>query len=158
EFLGENARLGLFPGMPLVGLDAQELLLVVPFVQRLGLIQALVALQPQQPGSGQGGSGLREFRLADPGRTLEQQRFFQAVGQVKDVADQVVGDIPQPFPDGSDVAQTVAHQAYQSGTGASTLTHTDLRVVYSSIAAKPISLPYPERPVPPNGEPGFTRL
>src|SRR4249919_1259326 len=49
-------------------------------------------------------------------------------------------------------------RAYQDGRPASTLTQTDFGSVYSCIASKPISRPYPELRTPPNGDPGFTRL
>ena len=129
---------------PVVRLDAQQLLLVVPLIQRLGLVKALVALQPQQPGSGQRRRRLRQLGLADPGGAFDQQRLVQAVGEEQNVGDEVVGDVAgfaQALPDRPDVTEAVAHCAYQSGTGASTLIHTDLALVYSAIAANPISRP-----------------
>ena len=42
-----------------LGLDAQQLLLVVPLVESLGLIEALVALKADQPGTGHLGHTLR---------------------------------------------------------------------------------------------------
>ena len=39
------------------------------------------------------------------------------------------------------IAEALAHGGYQSGRAASTLIHTDFCVVYSAIAAKPISRP-----------------
>ena len=54
ERLGEDVGLDVLPvGVVLpVGLDAQQLLLVVPLVERLGLVETLVALQADQPGAG----------------------------------------------------------------------------------------------------------
>ena len=50
ELLGEDVLLhGVPAGVRGLHLDAQELLAVVPLVQRLGLVQALVALQAHQP-------------------------------------------------------------------------------------------------------------
>jgi len=57
EFLAEDVVVGLFPLLAVTGrLDAQELLAVVPLIQRPGLVQALVALEPDEPGVG----GLRD--------------------------------------------------------------------------------------------------
>ena len=49
ELLAEDVVLHVVPaGALALGLDAQQLLAVVPLVQRLGLVQALVALQADQ--------------------------------------------------------------------------------------------------------------
>ena len=58
-----------------VGLDAQELLLVVPLVQGLALVQPLVALEPDEAGPGGGGQGLGQLGLADPGRPSASTGF-----------------------------------------------------------------------------------
>jgi hypothetical protein len=54
---------------------------VIPFVERSGFVDTLVALQPHQPGPG----GLRDcpgqFGLADAGGTLDQQRLAEPVGE-----------------------------------------------------------------------------
>src|SRR6266511_405514 len=56
------------------------------------------------------------------------------------------------------MADLLQGRGYHGGRSASTLTHTDLVSVYSCIASNPISRPYPELRMPPNGDPGFTRL
>ena len=77
----------------LLGLDAQKLLLVVPLVERLGLIEALVALQPDEPAAGHSGDGLGEFGLARAGRALDEHRLGEPVRQVDDSRDPVVGEV-----------------------------------------------------------------
>ena len=59
------------------GLDAQQLLLVVPLVERARLVEPLVALQPHQLGAGGPRDRLGELGLADAGRALDEQRLLQ---------------------------------------------------------------------------------
>ena len=54
---------------------------VVPLVQRAGLVDALVALQPDQPGVRRRRDRLGQLGLADPGRALDEQRLAEAVGE-----------------------------------------------------------------------------
>ena len=96
ELLGEDVVLELLPGLPRVRLDAQQLLLVVPLVEGLGLVQSLVALQPDQAAAREPGHGLRQLGLAGAGRPLDQDRLGQAVGQVDDPGDPVVGQVVHP--------------------------------------------------------------
>jgi hypothetical protein len=115
ERLGEDVGLDLGPAGVLgpVGLDAQQLLLVVPLVQGLGLVQALVALEPDQPGPGGGGQGLGQLGLADPGRPLGQDGLLQPVGQEGDVGDHRGGQVPdlgQAPGHLVDVGEPVGHQ------------------------------------------------
>ena len=88
-----SAQLGLVLA---VGLDPQQLLLVVPLVQRLGLVEALVALQPDEPGAGDLGDRLGELGLADAGRSLDQHRLLEPVGEVHDARDAGVGQVVGP--------------------------------------------------------------
>ena len=74
-------------------LDPQQLLAVVPLVQRLGLVQALVALQADQPASGRPGERLGELGLADAGRALDQHRLAQALREIGDERGGLVGEI-----------------------------------------------------------------
>ena len=60
------------------GLDAQQLLLVVPLVQRLGLVEALVALEADQAGAEHLGHRLGQLGLAGAGRALDQDRLAAA--------------------------------------------------------------------------------
>ena len=95
ERLGEDVGLDRRPVRLVltVGLDPQQLLLVVPLVQRLGLVEALVALQPDQPRAGDLGHGLGQLGLAHAGRPLDQHRLLQPVGQVHDPGDARVGEV-----------------------------------------------------------------
>ena len=74
-------------------LGVEQLLAVVPLVEGLGLVLALVALQPQQPPAGDGGQRLGELGLADAGRALDEQRLVQP-GDEEDGGGQAgVGDV-----------------------------------------------------------------
>ena len=96
-----SSSMSLQPSPPVglgdpLGLDPQQLLLVVPLVQGLGLVQALVALQPDQPGARQLGHRLGQLGLAGAGRALDQHRFAEALGQVDHAGDALVGEVADP--------------------------------------------------------------
>jgi hypothetical protein len=85
------------------GLDAQELLAVVPLVQGLGLVEALVALQAHEPAAEVAAERLGQLGLADAGGPLDQDRLAELgrevghergrlAGQVADRA-QALGDV-----------------------------------------------------------------
>ena len=95
ELVGEDVVLDVVPGCVVValGLDAQQLLLVVPLVERLGLVEALVALQADQAGAGHLGHRLGELGLARAGRALDEHRLLQAVGEVHHPGDALVGEV-----------------------------------------------------------------
>ncbi len=76
-----------------LGLDAQQLLLVVPLVERLGLVETLVALQADQLGAGDLGDRLGELGLAGTGWALDEDRLLEPVGEVGDAGDAVVGEV-----------------------------------------------------------------
>ena len=76
-----------------LGLDAQELLLVVPLVERLGLVEALVALEADEAGAGHLGHRLGQLGLAGAGRTLDEDRLAEPIGQVDDAGDALVGQV-----------------------------------------------------------------
>ena len=86
----------------LVGLDPQQLLLVVPLVQRTALVETLVALEPDQPGTGHLGDRLGELRLAGAGGTLDQDRLAEPVGEERHSGDSVVGQVV-------DALQAISH-------------------------------------------------
>ncbi len=97
-----------------VGLDAQQLLLVVPLVEGLGLVEALVALQPDQPGARDRGDGLGELGLADTRRALDEHRLLEPVGEEHDAGDAGVGevvDVAQALDDVVDALETFGHIA-----------------------------------------------
>ena len=95
ELLGEDVGLDRFPVALVltVGLDTQELLLVVPLVEGFRLVEALVTLQSDQPRVRDLGGRLGELGLADTGRPLDEHRLPQPVGQVQDAGDARVGEI-----------------------------------------------------------------
>jgi len=76
--LGEGGRVGHdLADLLAQDLGVEQLLAVVPLVERLGLVLALVALQPQQPAPGGLGEAECELGLADAGGTLEQDRLVE---------------------------------------------------------------------------------
>ena len=100
ELLAEDVVAGLVPRLvgPARG-DPQQLLGVVPLVQRAGLVDALVALQPDQPGVRRRGDGLGQLGLADAGGALDQQRLAEAVGEEdrgRDGGGREVADVGEP--------------------------------------------------------------
>jgi hypothetical protein len=96
ELLGEDVVVGLRPLLGVVagGLDPQQLLLVVPLVQRAGLVQALVALQPHQVGARGPGHRLGQLGLADPRRTLDQEGLLQGPREVRRRGGHGIGEVP----------------------------------------------------------------
>lgn len=91
--------------------DPQQLLGVVPLVQRAGLVDALVALEPDEPGVRHLGDGLGQLGLADPGGPLDQERLAEPVGEEDGGGDgprrQVAG--------GGEPLGDVVHGAEESG-------------------------------------------
>ena len=109
ERLREDVLLDVGPVPPAcladpLGLDAQQLLLVVPLVQRLGLVETLVALQADQAGPGELGDRLGQLGLAGPCRPLDQHRLAQPLGQVDDAGDALVRQVGHPAQPLSDLA------------------------------------------------------
>ena len=102
EGLGEDVLLDVLPLLAAgrfadaLGLDAQELLLVVPLVEGLRLVQPLVALQADQPGVEHLGHRLGQLRLAGAGRAFDQDRLAEPLGQVHDAGDPFVGEVGDP--------------------------------------------------------------
>ena len=74
-------------------LDIEQLLAVFPFVERLGLVQAFVALQTNQRQFEHGGHGLGQLGLAYAGRALHEYRLLQLRGQIDHGRDPVRADI-----------------------------------------------------------------
>ncbi len=101
ELLGEDVVAGLLPRLgALTRRDAQQLLRVVPLVERPRLVDALVALQPDQPGAGGLRDRLGELGLAHAGRTFDQQRLAEPIRQVdggRDGGGRQVADAGQPL-------------------------------------------------------------
>jgi hypothetical protein len=88
------ARSGRFcPGAAGAGLDAQQLLLVVPLVQRPGFVQPLVALQPDEPPPAGAGDGLGQLGLAYPGGALDEYGLGQVFGKKDGIGGGFVGHV-----------------------------------------------------------------
>ena len=114
ERLAEDVGLDVGPARLVlaVDLDPEELLLVVPLVERLGLVEPLVALEPDEPAAGDGGDRLGQLGLADAGGALDQDRLLQAVGEEHHPGDadvrQVVG-LAQPRDHVVDTLKSFSH-------------------------------------------------
>ena len=95
ELLAEDVVLHLAPaGLAGLGLDAQQLLAVVPLVQRLRLVEALVALQPHELAAEVVRERLRQLGLADAGGTLDQHRLAELRRQVGDERGRLARQVP----------------------------------------------------------------
>ena len=75
------------------GAEVEQLAGVVPVVDRLGDVDALVALEADQLAAGHAGERLGEFGLADAGLALEQQRPAQRHRQEHRGRDPLVGEV-----------------------------------------------------------------
>ena len=76
--------------------DLQHLPGVVPLVQRLVGVDALVALQSDQPTAGHGGQHFGYLGLADPDLTLEQQRALQRQRDEQGGGEPTIGEVATP--------------------------------------------------------------
>jgi hypothetical protein len=113
ELLAEDVVLDLLPARRVrLGLDAQQLLAVVPLVQRLGLVEALVALQAHELAAEVAREGLGELGLADPGRALDEHRLAEPGGEERDEGGGRAGEV-------AGLAQTVLDVGDGGGGGGS---------------------------------------
>ena len=74
-------------------LGVQELLGVLPFVERFGLVEAFVALQTDEGTAERTGDGFGQFGFADAGGPFGEQRFAELLRQVDCCGDFVIGDV-----------------------------------------------------------------
>ena len=74
--------------------DVEQLARVVPFIDRVREVDALVALQTDQPRAEHVGHDLGRLGLADPGLALDEQRFFELQGEVDGSRQRPVADVP----------------------------------------------------------------
>ena len=79
------------------GPDVQELPRVVPLVDRVGHVEALVALETDQPCPEDLGERLRGLRLADPCLALEQEGFLEREREEERGREPAVGKVARPF-------------------------------------------------------------
>ncbi len=76
-FFREDLVLNRIGIRAMMRLDRQQLPLVIPFVQRGGLVQPLIALQADQLGPMHAGERLGDLGLANPRLTFQQQRALE---------------------------------------------------------------------------------
>ena len=74
-------------------LRVEQLLRVLPLVERLGLVEPFVALQADQLGRQRGGERLGQLGLADAGRPLDEDRLLHAVGEEDRGGDAAIADV-----------------------------------------------------------------
>jgi hypothetical protein len=71
----------------------KELARIVPVVQRVVEVDALVALEPDEAGPGRAGERLGDLGLADAGLALQQQRLLERGGQEDRGGEARVGEV-----------------------------------------------------------------
>src|SRR5262249_25744452 len=92
--LAERLRAGEHTGEHVLDeLRVEQLLAVLPLVERLALVEALVALEPHELAARRARHGLRELRLADAGRALEEERLAERAREVRDDGELAVRDV-----------------------------------------------------------------
>ena len=75
-------------------LRVEKLFAVLPLVDRLRLVEPLVALQANERQGEHLGGGLGQFGLADARRAFDQHRLAQVERQVDGGSDLVAADVP----------------------------------------------------------------
>ncbi len=82
-----------FAELVLQDLRIEQLLGVFPLIERLGLVEALVALQADHLQPAPAGDRFRKLGLADTGRTLDQDRLLDRLREVDRGGDLAARDI-----------------------------------------------------------------
>src|SRR5207247_8343526 len=107
-------------------LGVEQLLRVFPLVERLGLVESFVALEPDQLVAERLRHHLGELRLPYPGRSLDEDRLLQVAGEIHAGADGAARDVlelPEPLDDafdGREHAGPRAHPARRASADATT--------------------------------------
>ena len=120
-----------------LGLDPQQLLAVVPLVERLRLVEALVALQAHQPAAGGARERLGQLGLADARRALDQDRLAEPLGEEGDQRGGLVGQV-------ADLAEALADLRRPTGARGSGICGDD-RYAPCMLATRPARLARPLR-------------
>ncbi|CAB4835593.1 unannotated protein [freshwater metagenome] len=123
---------------PTVGLDAQQLLLVVPLVQRFGLVEPFVALQTNQPGTGHIGDALGQLGLPRAGRTFDKDRLAETIGEEGDAGNTVVGEVvhvSQAITDLLDALETMSHAGHPTVDAGRTVNRNE-RCILMAVASR----------------------
>ena len=76
--------------------DLEHLARVVPLVDRRVDVEALVALEADEPGTERRGEDLGELRLADAGLAFEEQRAAELEREEDGRRERAVGDVVAP--------------------------------------------------------------
>src|SRR6478735_8125460 len=111
----EDVALRRVPVALLGRLDREQLLAVVPLVQRLGLVEALVALQPDQRPVEVARERLGELGLAHAGRPLDEDRLAQPGGQIGDERRRFARQIPDGLQAVCDLLDRCGFRGHGSG-------------------------------------------
>ncbi len=90
-------------------LRIEQLLGVLPLVERLRLVQALVALQADKLAAGGAGPALGQLGLTDAGGALGEQGLAQPLGQEQSRGDLIGGDVLLGAQHVAHVADRVQH-------------------------------------------------
>ncbi len=90
-------------------LDVQELLLVVPLVERGGDVEPLVTLEPDQVRREHSRHHLGDLGLPHAGRAFDEQRLVQPHREVNGRRDRRIGDVLGRFHHLLDLPDLVAH-------------------------------------------------
>jgi hypothetical protein len=168
ELLGEDVAAFDVPahlaGVP-VDLQAEQLLAVVPLVQGPGLVDPLVALQPDQPGAGDRRDCLGQLGLAHAGGPLDEQRLAEPVGEEDGRRGRRIGQVADPGEPLTDLGrgaeQWSLHNSHRPLPGRAALRSRDLssptRPDRTNAARRPVSRVPPARRVPGCGSAGYAR-
>ena len=93
RYFSEKIWSSIVSGVAAMRLDREQLPLVVPLIERGGLVQPLIALQADQLGRMHGGERLGDLGLADAGLAFQQQRPPQPLHQRDRGRKLAVGDV-----------------------------------------------------------------
>ena len=116
---GEQRLLAQAGALRLGNANPEELARVVPFVERLGGVDALEALEADERGVEQFGERLGRLGLADPGLALEQERLGEAHGAEQRGREARLGEvvvIGQPGDERSRVRDLLGEGGHQAFT------------------------------------------
>ena len=69
------------------------MLLVVPFVERFGLVEPFVTLQTNKPRTDHLSHALGELGLTRTRRTLDKDRLFKPIRQIDDAGQAIIGQV-----------------------------------------------------------------
>ena len=106
-------------------LDAQQLLLVVPLVERLRLVEPFVALEAHELGTTRRSDGLGELGLPDPCRPFDEDGFLEPVREQHDRRGRVVGEIARGSEPGPHVVHVTERRAFRGDVRGAPVGHAE---------------------------------